>query len=236
MEKYKEIAASLAEKIQTGELSAGMKLPSENELCQQYDVSRITIKKATDLLLHQGLINKRRGSGTFVKDVVGASENGTITEVDFSGFSKQFEGRSTTSEIVLFEVIPAKDDVAEALRLSNEQFVYHIIRRRSLDNDPYVVEYTYMPIDLIPGITRQILQSSIYGYIQDTLGLRLRSAHRTIRALLPTKEEKDFFATKKPIAILEIAQIAYLDDGRIFEDSRSHLRGDRYSFQSVSVR
>ena len=235
MEKYKMIATKLAEQIQSGELSAGSKLPAENELCEIYDVSRITIKKATDLLLHQGLINKRRGAGTFVKDVSTAPEDSQFTDVNFSGFSKQFENHRTSTDVKLFEIIPAEGDIAKALRIADEGFVYHIVRARSVDDAPYVVEYTYMPIDVIPGINRQIVQNSIYGYIQDTLGLKLRSAHRTIRALLPTEEERDFFTTKEPIAILEIAQVAYLDDGRIFEYSKSHLRGDRYSFQSVSV-
>lgn len=187
-------------------------------------------------MLQQGLIYKRRGSGTFVKDVAGVPEEDSITDINFAGFTKQFEGHNTTTDIKLFEIVPAEGRVAEALRLSNEEFVYHIIRTRSVDGSPFVVEYTYMPIDVIPGINRQILQNSIYGYIHETLGLKLRSAHRTVRALLPTEEERAFFATEEPIAILEISQVAYLDDGRIFEYSSSHLRGDCYSFHSVSVR
>ncbi len=236
MEKYKQIANDLAEKIQSGILAPGTRLSSEKELCEEYQVSRITIKKATDQLLLSGLINKRRGAGTFVKDKAIMADSGrNVNDINFSGFSKQFEDKKKKTEVKLFEVIPARGEVAEALHLDKDQFVYHIIRNRYVDDNPYVIEYTYMPIDVIPGINMQILESSIYSYIQNTLGLKLRSAHRTVRALLPTKEEKTFFGKGIQMAILEVEQVAYLDDGRIFEFSRSHLRGDRYSFQSVSV-
>lgn len=236
MEKYKIIADDLATKITSGDLPAGTKLPPENDLCATYNVSRITIKKATDRLQQLGLINKRRGAGTFVKDIPAAEPTeSTLSDVTFTGFSKQFEGRHVSTMVHLFEIIPAKDEVSEALHLSDDSFVYHIIRTRSVDRTPLVVEYTYMPIDIVPGITKRILQGSIYSHITDTLNLKPQSAHRTIRALLPTKEEQKLFRTRKKFAILEVTQIAYLSDGRIFEYSRSHHRGDKYSFQTVSV-
>lgn len=225
------IADDLATKITNGELPAGTKLPSENDLCETYQVSRITIKKATDQLLQLGLINKRRGAGSFVKDI----SIETQSDVTFTGFSKQFAGRDVSTDVNLFEIIPAEGEVADALRLTDDDFVYHIIRTRFVEGIPYVVEYTYMPIAVIPGINKHILQGSIYSHITDTLGLKPQSAHRTIRALLPSEEELELFQTKESFAILEVTQVAYLGDGRIFEYSRSHQRGDKYSFHNVSV-
>ena len=236
MEKYKMIADDLASKISNGDLPAGTKLPSENDLCDTYQVSRITIKKATDQLLQLGLINKRRGAGTFVKDISATKPTEqALSDVTFTGFSKQFAGHNVSTIVNLFEIIPAEGDVAEALCLTDDDFVYHIVRTRYVDGVAYVIEYTYMPIAVIPGINKHILQESIYSYITETLGLKPQSAHRTVRSLLPSKEELEMFATNEKFAILEVSQIAYLGDGRIFEYSRSHFHGGKYSFQSVSV-
>ena len=121
------------------------------------------------------------------------------------------------------------------MRLTEDDLVYYTCRTRLVDDVPYVLEYTYMPVEVIPGINQRVLKGSIYSHILDTLQLKPQSAHRTIRAVLPTEQEKKYFQTEEPMALLEIEQIAYLDDGRIFEYSKSHQRGDKYSFPCVSV-
>lgn len=121
------------------------------------------------------------------------------------------------------------------MRLTEDDLVYYTCRTRLVDDVHYVVEYTYMPVEVIPGINQRVLKGSIYSHILDTLQLKPQSAHRTIRAVLPTEQEKKYFQTEEPMALLEIEQIAYLDDGRIFEYSKSHQRGDKYSFPCVSV-
>ncbi|MGN0660582.1 MAG: GntR family transcriptional regulator, partial [Oscillospiraceae bacterium] len=71
MEKYKVIEQDIAQKIKSGVYAPGSQLPLENQLCETYKVSRITIKKATDQLVALGLITKRRGSGSYVKELSG---------------------------------------------------------------------------------------------------------------------------------------------------------------------
>lgn len=237
MEKYRMIAQDIAQKIESGVYPSGTQLPLESELCASYQVSRITIKKATDQLVQLGLITKRRGAGSFVKDLSDLSMNPLRLgeQVQFTGFTKQFEGRMVSTILHQFMVVPATGDVAEKMCLTEDDFVYYICRTRYVDDEPYVVEYTYMPVEVIPGINKRILLGSIYSHILKTLQLKPQSAHRTIRALLPTEQEKAYFETDLPLSILEIEQIAFLDDGRIFEYSKSHHRGDKYSFHCVSV-
>ena len=91
-------------------------------------------------------------------------------------------------------------------------------------------------IQLIPGIKRQVLENSIYSYIEGDLKLKIQSAHRTVRAVLPTEDEKKELDIKGVLPILEVVQVAFLDDGRPFEYSMSHHRGDRSVFRSVSIR
>lgn len=237
MEKYKKIAQDLAQKIESEQYPGGTKLPLESELCEMYQVSRITIKKATDQLVQLGLINKRRGSGSFVKELTNVeTATAAINEqVTFTGFTRQFANRKVTSLVNEFKIIPASREVAEKLNLTEEDFVYYICRTRLLDNVPCVVEYTYMPIDVIPGVSLRVLNSSIYEYILNTLHLKPQSAHRSIRALLASPEEQEYFHINKAFPVLEIEQVAYLNDGRIFEYSKSHQHGEKFEFNCVSI-
>lgn len=237
MEKYRMIEQDIAHKIKSGVYPPGTQLPLENELCESYKVSRITIKKATDQLVALGLITKRRGAGSFVKELSGQNRESDITgeQVRFSGFTRQFKGRNVSTVVNDFSVVPATGEVAKRMFLTEDDLVYKICRTRFLDGEPHVVEYTYMPIDTIPGINMKILNGSIYDHIVNTLNLKPQSAHRILRALLPTEQEKLYFQTDEPFSILEIEQVAYLDDGRIFEYSKAHHRGDKYSFRCVSI-
>ena len=191
MTKYERIANDMKEKIESGVYKPNDQLPFEAEMCESYGVSRITVKKAMDLLVNEGLVVKRRGAGTFVKNItlMTDSEHPYSTSNQFSGFAHT-EGHE------------------------EGDFVYYIERTRCSEGEPYVVEYTYMPIEVIPGVKREVLENSIYEYISKDLGLKIKSAHRTVRATLPTEKEEEYLKVDHCFPILEVEQVAFLDDGR----------------------
>lgn len=238
MFKYEAVADDIQSKILSGFYKPDEKLPQEMELCKQYDTSRITIRQAMELLVGRGLITKRRGSGTFVKVIAGGPDRqeGFAKSRQCSGFSKDNEGHKVTSDVHELSLIPASKDIAERLQIAEGAFVCYICRTRLADDVPRLVEYTYMPTDFITGITMEVVQSSIYSYIQDTLKLKVQSAHRVVRASMPTDDERRWLnINDDPIPIFEIEQIAYLSDGRIFEYSKSRYRADCFELHTVSV-
>ena len=239
MFKYETIAEDIQSKILSGFYKPDEKLPQEMELCRQYGTSRITIRQAMELLVNRGLITKRRGSGTFVKAISGGSDNheSFARSQQFGGFTRTEEGKKITSNIHEFMLIPASWDIAQRLQLAEGSFVCYICRTRLADGKPHVVEYTYMPTDFITGITMEVVQSSIYSYIEETLKLKIQSAHRIARAAMPTEQEKLWLDMgEEPMPVLEIEQVAYLNDGRIFEYSKSRHRADCFELRTVSVR
>lgn len=236
MFKYEMIAEDIQKKIQSGVYKLDEKLPQELELCKQYNASRITVKEAMDLLVYRGLIIKRRGSGTFVKAVENSKE-GFSKSLQFDGFSKTMENKNVSSHVHDFKLLTVPNDVAQKLQISTDKFVCYICRTRFVDTKPYVVEYTYMPTDFITGITEEVVKNSIYSYIENTLHLKIKSAHRIARASMPTEQEKEWLEiTNQSMPILEVEQVAYLDDGRIFEYSKSRHRADCFELKTVSVR
>ena len=236
MLKYEAIASDLRKQITEGVFTPGQQLALEKEMCTQYGVSRITIKRAVDELVKEGLVVKRRGSGTFVKSLEDEDVKELSMANQFSGFAATFKGRNVGTKVLRVDIIHPEEDVAAKLQMSVDDFIYDIVRVRSLDGQPVVIEYTQMPIQLIPGIKRQVLEKSIYGYIEEELKLKIQSAHRTVRAVMPTEEEKKELDIKGVLPLLEVTQVAFLDDGRPFEFSIAHHRADRNAFRSVSIR
>ncbi len=238
MFKYEAVADDIQSKIFSGFYKPDEKLPQETELCKQYGTSRITIRQAMEQLVGRGLITKRRGSGTFVKAITGGyiRQEGFAKSRQCSGFSKDNEGRKVTSDVHELSLIPASKDIAERLQITEGAFVCYICRTRLADGSPHLVEYTYMPTDFITGITMEVVHSSIYSYIENTLKLKVQSAHRIVRASMPTDDERRWLnINDNPIPIFEIEQIAYLSDGRIFEYSKSRYRADCFELHTVSV-
>ena len=236
MLKYEAIASDLRKQITDGVFTPGQQLALEKEMCTQYGVSRITIKRAVDELVKEGLVVKRRGSGTFVKSLEDEDVKELSMANQFSGFAATFKERNVGTKVLRFDIIHPEEEVAAKLQMSVDDFIYDIVRVRSLDGQPVVIEYTQMPIQLIPGIKRQVLEKSIYGYIEEELKLKIQSAHRTVRAVMPTEEEKKELDIKGVLPLLEVTQVAFLDDGRPFEFSIAHHRADRNVFRSVSIR
>ncbi len=236
MAKYEDIAEDIRNGITSGKYNTNEQLPLEKEMCEYYGVSRITVKKAVDELVIQGLVIKRRGSGTFVK----ALNDGDVQELSlarqFEGFSETNKDKTVSSKIIKFEVIHPSEEIGTKLKISCDDFAYYVIRARYADGEPYVVEYTYMPIGLIPGIKTDILINSIYRYIEKKLKLKIKSAHRVIRAILPNELEQEWLKIEKNFPILEVEQVGFLDNGQPFEYSTSHHRSDRIEFRTVSIK
>ena len=236
MSKYEEIAEDIRSGILSGKYNPNERLPLEKEMCEYYGVSRITIKKAVDELVIQGLVIKRRGSGTFVKAVGGADVQELSMAKQFEGFSESNKDKNVYSKVVKFEVIHPSEEIATKLKITCDDFVYYIIRTRYADDEPYVIEYTYMPIGLIPGIKNDILINSIYNYIEKKIKLKIKSAHRIIRAILPNELEQKWLKIENNFPILEVEQVGFLDNGQPFEYSKSHHRSDKIEFRTVSIK
>jgi GntR family transcriptional regulator len=231
MTKYETIIEDVRKKIKTGIYQPNQKLPTETELGATYQASRITVKKAIDQLVLEGLVFKRRGAGTFVKE---RAEVGRTTHEN--GVFQTLDKSKIHSMVVSFEVIPAGDMIAEKLGIKADDYVYYFIRYRYNDTGWRALDVVYMPINLIRGFKQEILLHSVYEYIEKTLGYRIHSAHRVIRAVLPDEYDKKYLETGDTDPILLIEQIGYLDNGVPFEYSIQHHRGDEFELETVSVR
>ncbi|MEN8077768.1 GntR family transcriptional regulator [Clostridioides difficile] len=235
MNKYEIIAMDIREDILKGVYKPNERLPFEKEICDKYNVSKMTVKKSLDLLVAEGLIVKRRGSGTFIKDITEKEIHGIIDKKQFSGLTNNNLGHKVTSKVLDFKVINADKEVADILKIEEGDFIYFIHRVRYVDNDPMVIERTYMPLSIIPGIKMADIEGSIYSYIKGKLGLKIQSAHSTIRARKSEELDRKYLKLTEYEPIIEVERVAYLESGKAFEYSFARHRYDKYEFKTITV-
>lgn len=239
MSKYELIATDIQRSIEDGTLKPGDKLPTVVEFCELYGVSKITVKRAMDRITELGLVTSRRGSGTYVKETDGLPPSMLYSgQMDHAeGFTAEHEskGQRVESKVYDFSIVTPPEHAARYLNISLDDFAYHVCRTRLADGVPIVIEYTYMPIDLIPGLKKQHLYGSIYSYINNTLGLTTSSFHRTIRAVSSTPEEAERLSITSGDPLLELEQIGFLDNGIAFEYSISRNVGSRYELHNITL-
>ena len=207
----------------------------EDILSEKYNVSKMTVKKALDLLVNDGLIIKRRGSGTFVKDITEKEIQRIIEKKQFSGLTTTSIGHKVTSKVLEFKIINATKEIADILKIEEDEFIYFVHRVRYVDDKAVVIEKTYIPLNLIPGMKLADVKKSIYGYIKDKLGLNIQSAHSTVRAMKSDELDRKYLNLEKDEPILEVERVAYLDNGKVFEYSFSRHRYDKFEFKSITV-
>lgn len=234
--KYKSICEEITRRIYDGIYKeSNNKLPDEISLCKEFLCSRMTMKKALDILVMDGLIYRKQGQGTFILENNLNDAKVCVLDRELQGLTKSSQGKAT-AKVLEFQLMFANEDIANNLNIEVNSPVYNILRLRYINDLPYVLERTYMSTILIPGINLEILDKSIYEYIEFTLNLKIVSAQKILRADCSNEQDQKYLELTPEEPVLEVVQTAYLDNGVPFEYSFSRHRYNRFEFSSFSVR
>jgi len=230
--KYKVVYEDMKEKLKNHVYKPNEKIPDGGSLATNYGCSKLTVAKALDLLVQEGMLIRRQGSGTYVKE--NFPSRTTIELEHLSGYSKKFGKEHLKSTVIEFTIVTPTIEIAKRLNITDE-FVYKILRLRSVDNIPQILEETYMPIYVIPGLKEKHLEESVYDYINNELGFKIQSAHISIRGDKANSNDKKYLNLTDYDFIMEIEKIAFLENGKIFEYSKTHHRYESFEFSTVLV-
>jgi len=230
---YQRIITSLKKAIDDGEFS-DMRLPDERSLAESYSVSRSSIKRALGLMADQGIIFKKRGSGTFVNPLYlkqGSSFNYSGKNLGITD-SFNSNGQKPSVKVLSFDVIHPTKDLQDSLFLKPTEFVYSFKRLRFLDDVPFMIETGYIPIKLAPELSEQIASESIFNYVESELGKEVNKTYLNISAEPSDDEGKQLLhlADNEPIGLME--GIFFLDDGTPFEFSTMKLHYKYFKYDS----
>jgi GntR family transcriptional regulator len=222
---YMQLATKLRQQIVDGQIPAGEALPSERDLCAIMGASRVTIRKATELLIEEGLLSRRQGSGTYVTPRI--QTPGSF----LSSFSEDAKARGeATDTIWMMKVIAvASDEEARLLELPHGAQVAKLSRVRMAGGEPLAIENAVVPAEMLPDIGK--LGNSLYQAL-DKRGNRPVTGQQKIRAALAGSTEASLLSIPENSEILRIERLTRRADGRPVELTRSAYRGERYEFVS----
>lgn len=182
---YQNIINLLKNRLNSAIYNIGDLLPSEKELAELYDVSRNTLRKALKVLEEEGMIERRHGSGTYLRN---KHFQASVTHLDsFTEIAKN-EGKTPTSQILKFELQTASDEIANNLQVTLGEPVYYAKRLRLIDNIAMQVEETWLSASRFPDLTIAHMKKSKFSYIENECGVKIMGCYESIQPILPSPE------------------------------------------------
>ena len=224
---YYQLKRILEDKIVSGTWHVGEQIPTENELCELYGVSRITVREALSELEREGYITRKRGRGTFVS-IPRIEQN----LMGIYSFTEEFRKRGLTprSEVLEFVRLLPERSVQEVLGIGEGEAVYYLKRLRFADDTLMAIESTYLPCSLFPELSRErLMEAPLYDVLRRDYDLVLTSAQETFGAVLIQPPDSSMFGVKPGAPGLELERYSYRGSACV-EYTIGMIRGDKFRF------
>lgn len=218
---YQKIAQRVKRQIETGEFSAGKALPSERRLAETLSVSRVSVRKAIEELVDQGLLIKKRGSGTYVIERLSQSLSA------LQSFTEETAARGLEADnewLDTYVGTPTPDEVM-SLGIRTSDVITRISRLRRTDGDPLTIQTSSVLQAAMPDPAE--LGASLYA-LMDNYGYRPVRAQQRLTAVAIVGHEADLLKVVPGSPGLQTIRIGYRADGLAVEYTRSLFRGDRW--------
>ena len=231
---YLHIADELRSRITNGELRPGNALPSGRTLSEQFEASRITVRRALDILGAEDLIERRRGrgGGTFIKSTPPTVEINRI-----EGFLPQLRarGRTVESQVLATDLVSAQNEIADELQLEPRSQVFRLVRLRKVSGVPMLIEDSYFPISAAPDLLDQDLTGSLYELLAERYNVKPAHKKETITPEVPTSWEQKKLQLRPNQPILRVKRTTFEETDAPIEFSRDVLRCDLAQVEIVTA-
>lgn len=223
---YYQIQDQIREKIENEELIPGSKLPSERELSSKLDVNRATVRKAMRGLITEGLCEKKVGKGIFIDD-----EKITMNLHNTSGTTSFINklGLEIETNLISKKIIDNDKKINTILDNENSKLLY-IKRVRYINNEPLMLEKTYLPLKRFDGIIDENFNQSLYKILEEKYNIEPNYARATINVKTAQDEESQLLNIQLNSALVE-KEVTVFDQNRLpIEYNKTYYRSDKFSF------
>ncbi|WP_100010238.1 GntR family transcriptional regulator [Lentibacillus sediminis] len=232
MPLYKQIANNIKEDIADAKLTSGDAIPSETNLAKTYGVSRVTIREAIKQLVEEDILYRVQGSGTYI-----SHEKIEHNILKLQGFTEEMSelDNNPSNEILEFQLMPADQEVRDHLKIGEGEKVYYVKRLRLADYEPLIVEESYLPVDLFPDLSIEVMKHSKYDYISGK-GYKIDRRFGELIPKMPSAEMIQHLQITESDPLLYMQAFSTFKDGTVFEYSKIYFHPHKYSFKVVSSR
>jgi GntR family transcriptional regulator len=229
---YIQIAEGLISQVESGELAPGDQLPPERELSEKLEVNRMTLRRALRVLEAQGLLVRKQGVGTFIAAPKIDRPVDTIYR-----FTRGMQSRGYTpgTRLISCEQAFAEAALARELALPVSAPVFRILRLRTVNQEPVLLESYTIPARLFPGLDLHDLESrSIYEVMESEYGVTIAGAHQSFEPVVASTFEAELLGVHLGAPLMLERRVSFDKDSRPVEFGRDRYRGDRFRFVTAA--
>lgn len=226
---YHQLARILRRQIASGALRACDRLPSEGQLCERYQVSPMTVRRAINILLEQGLVSTAQGRGTFVRPLALSTATFDLKELE-----DLFRDERTAVAILEAHTVPADERIARRLPVAVGAKVIYMRRLLSQGSEPLVYHREYVIYDAgRPLVEAELEVTTLRGLFDGSGQTGLKRGELSIQATVLNEEEAPLLKAALGGPAFNIEHIFYDFDDRPISWGWFICRGDRLRFRTA---
>jgi GntR family transcriptional regulator len=229
---YQQLNEALRELIRSGEYAVGDQFLTERQIAERFDVSRATANKALSNLVSEGILEFKKGVGTFV--------HGGVLDYDLRSlvsFTRKAlaAGKQPTTRVLRLESMLAQDaavDITDKLEVRPDKVVYYMERLRLADERPLILERRYVVARYCPDLSADQLAGSLYALWADRFKLDIVGADQVIRAISIRGPDARLLDVRSGAAGFLVTSTGYLSGGVPLWWEQTLFRGDAYELHN----
>ena len=221
------VANQLNDRIAKKVYVSSQKLPSEYELAKEFNVSRLTVRKAIDHLIKQNILVKRKGYGTYIMQTpkIQSGKDGLLS---FSETAKIYK-KTAHTKLLQFEDLIYEKDLWEKLNAKPEEKIYRIVRLRKYDTEPMTLENICIRACFLGEVDFNELTGSLFKLIEKHSDIAY--SHQEIQATNLTEDLAQKLKVPDGTAALVVSSVTYAANGTPLFYDVSYYHGDKYTFK-----
>ncbi len=234
--RYNEIYQTLKERIETGDYPFRELIPSENTLVQEFDCSRNTLRRAVQALSAEGYVQSMQGRG--VRVIWQKRPNSQFLFGGVESFTEACKrnGIRQVTEVLRFEERAVDTSLSRLTGMPEGTAVYYIERLRRMDDVPLILDHNYFLKEAAEGLTREIAAQSIYAYLENRLGLQIKTTRRVITVEPVTEDDTAHLQMDGCNCVAVVSSSTYNSDGILFEYTQSRHSPKHFEFHNIAQR
>ena len=234
--KFEQIYKDLKEKIESGDYAYQDLLPSENTMVSIYNCSRNTIRRALSELTEQGYVQPLHGKG--VRVIYQPIDQAAFTIGGIESFKESAirNHRKRHTEVLQFAEITADERLAAKTGFPVGSELYYLQRVRFLDGIALILDINMFLKSLVPNLTKEIAENSIYEYIENDLGMSIVTSKRKMTVERATQIDEKYLQLNDYNCLAVVTGQTFNADGIMFEYTQSRPRPDYFCFQDTATR
>ena len=224
---YRHVYGKLRQAIKEGAYAPGTLLPTENELCEIYDVSRTTVRKAVGMLVAEGHLKVKQGRGTEVLNAAASQRLNLMSSVTETLMDK---GYKVTTRGMCIDRVRAADDVAEALEIQPGESVFRLQRVQCADGEPIAIMLNYLRENAVPGFDQHVNAfTSLYSFLESRYHLVFKDAVEHLSAVAADFADSQILKIPFGAPLLFSRRISRTESGP-FEYASTKLVAGKYEY------